>query len=123
MLGMGSLAAFWFLYFCGLGIFAPFFALYLRENAGLNGTQVGIVLAVLPRVGIVAQPVWGQVADRSGARVRVLVQLTVATALTCAALTWMRGFRQLALATAGMGIFSTAVVPMSLSVTFAALRG
>jgi len=122
MPGMVALAAFWFLYFCGLGIFAPYYALYLRENAGLSGTQVGIVLAVLPLVGIVAQPVWGQVADRTGARVRVLVQLTAATALGCAALAWVRGFPGLALVTAGMGAFSTAVVPMSLSVTFAALR-
>ena len=40
----------------GLGLFFPYYSLYLRENAGLSGTQVGAVLAVLPLVGIVVQP-------------------------------------------------------------------
>ena len=44
-----------FLYFAGLGVFFPFYTLYLRENAGLSGTEVGIVLATLPLVGMVAQ--------------------------------------------------------------------
>ena len=50
------LALFWFFYFAGQGIFFPYYPLYLRENAGLSGTQVGIVLAMLPLMGIFAQP-------------------------------------------------------------------
>ena len=67
-----SLSLFWFCYFAGLGIFFPYYGLYLHENAGLTGTQVGIVLAAVPLVGSMSQMVWGQIADRTGARTLVL---------------------------------------------------
>ena len=120
---IAPLSAYWFLYFTGLGVFFPFFSLYLRENAGLSGTEVGAVMATLPLVGMVAQPLWGQLADRSGARSTILVLLTVASAVAFAALAAAQGFAALLLGTAALATVSTAVVPVSLSVTFAALRG
>lgn len=119
---MLPLSVFWFLYFAGLGVFFPFYTLYLREQGGLSGTEVGIVLAVMPMVGMVAQPLWGQVADRTGARSTVLALLTAGTALGFLALTGVRGFLPLAGATAALAVCGTAVVPVALSVTFAALR-
>src|SRR5690349_24975547 len=74
------LTLFWFVYFGSLGIFFPYFSLYLRENAGLTGTEVGVILAISPLVGMVAQPFWGQLADRTGKRGRLLVLLTLGTA-------------------------------------------
>ena len=75
------LTLFWFTYFGSLGIFYPYFSLYLRENAGLSGTELGIVLAISPMIGMIAQPFWGQVADRTGARSGMLAWLTLGTAL------------------------------------------
>jgi PPP family 3-phenylpropionic acid transporter len=117
------LSAFWFLHFAGLGIFYPFYSLYLRDNAGLTGTQIGAVIATLPLVGMVAQPLWGQLADRSGARSTVLALLTLASALGYLGLTRLHGFTALLLGTALLAAAATAVVPVSLSVTFSALRG
>ena len=80
------LTSFWFVYFGSLGIFFPYFSLYLRENAGLSGTQVGLVLAISPLVGMFAQPVWGQIADRTGARTRALwlfSPLALRSAISC----------------------------------------
>jgi PPP family 3-phenylpropionic acid transporter len=117
-----ALAAFWFLYFGGLGIFFPYFSLYLRENAGLTGTQVGIVLSTLPLVGLFAQPFWGQVADRTGARSTLLVVLTLCAAIAYASLALAGGFLSLVAVTALLAVFSTAVLPVSVSVTLATLR-
>jgi PPP family 3-phenylpropionic acid transporter len=117
-----SVALFWFLYFGGLGIFLPYYSLYLRENAGLGGMQVGVVLAMLPLVGIFAQPLWGHLADRTGARSRVLVLVTIGAAAGFAAVGGARGFVALLLATAGLAFFATAVLPLSMSVAFAAVR-
>ena len=50
------LTLYWFTYFGSLGIFYPYFTLYLRENAGLTGTQVGFVLAISPLIGMISQP-------------------------------------------------------------------
>lgn len=116
------LAAFWFLYFGGLGIFVPYYGLYLKENAGLGGTEVGAVLAILPLVGLLSQTIWGQIADRTGSRGAVLTLLTVGAALGCAALSVASGFVPLLIATAFMALFSSAVLPLSVSISFAALR-
>ncbi len=116
------LTLFWFIYMGALGIFFPYFSLYLRENASLSGSQVGLVLAVIPLVGIFAQPFWGQVADRSGARSRVLVFLSLGASLGYIALAVAKGFLAIALATAALAAFTTAVLPMTVSVSFAVLR-
>jgi PPP family 3-phenylpropionic acid transporter len=116
------LTLFWFAYFGSLGIFFPYFSLYLRENAGLTGTQSGIVLAITPLVGMVAQPFWGQVADRTGARGRILAFLTAATGLGYLAMWLAEGFRAIALATAAMALVGTALFPILISVSLAILR-
>ena len=110
------LALFWFVYMGALGIFFPYYSLYLRENVGLSGTQLGLVLAIMPLVGIVAQPFWGQVADRTGARSRVLALLALGAAFGYLALAAVSGFTALVLATAALATFSTAVLPVTISV-------
>lgn len=48
--------------FAGVGIFYTYMALYFKE-AGLTGTQIGIILAVLPLAGFLSQPLWGLLGD------------------------------------------------------------
>lgn len=116
------LTLFWFVYFGSLGIFYPYFALYLRENAGLTGTQVGLILAISPFVGMMAQPLWGQLADRTGARSRTLAFLTVGTALGYLGLGLADSFWPIVLATAVLALVGTAIFPMMTSVSLAILR-
>jgi PPP family 3-phenylpropionic acid transporter len=116
------LTLFWFTYFGSLGVFYPYFALYLRENAGLTGTQVGMVLAISPLIGMMAQPLWGQVADRTGARTRVLAFLTLGTALGYIGLGAATSFQSILLATSALALVGTAVFPLMTSVSLAILR-
>jgi PPP family 3-phenylpropionic acid transporter len=116
------LTLFWFTYFGSLGIFYPYFTLYLRENAGLTGTQVGMVLAISPLIGMIAQPLWGQVADRTGARTRVLAFLTLGTALGYLGLGYARGFWSIVIAMSALAAVGTAVFPLMTSVSLAILR-
>ena len=117
------LTAFWFVYFGSLGIFFPYFSLYLRENAGLSGTQVGLVLAISPLVGMIAQPIWGQIADRTGARTRTLACLTVGTACGYLLLGGASGFWPIVGATALLALVGTPIFPMMMSVSMAILSG
>lgn len=107
----------------GLGIWFPFFSLYLGENAGLTGTQVGLVLATVPLMGIVAQPFWGQVADLSGSRTRVLFAIAACASLGYLGIGRAQGFWQLVLATAVLAFFSSALIPSAVSVTLALAKG
>lgn len=116
------LCAHWFLATAAIGIYFPYFALYLRENVGLPAAQLGIVLAIPPLVGLLAQPAWGQLADRTGARVAVVVALGVGTAAGFAALAHARGLWPTLLATGLLASFLSALLPMSTSVSFAVLR-
>ncbi len=116
------LTLFWFTYFGSLGIFYPYFTLYLRENAALSGTQLGIILAISPLVGMIAQPLWGQIADRTGARGRVLALLTCVTAAGYLGLGLADGFGAIAAATTAMAFAGTALFPLMTSVSLAILR-
>jgi PPP family 3-phenylpropionic acid transporter len=104
------------------GLSLPYLALYLRENAQLTGAQVGAVFAVMPAVGILGQPIWGVLADRSGLRARSLVAISLGTAVGFLAIGRAQGFASILAATALFALFARAVIPMLLSVCLSALE-
>ncbi len=111
----------WFFYFAGVGIFFPYFSLYLRENAGLSGTEVGLVLSVWPLVGMLAQPLWGQLADRSGARRGILVVLMLGTAAGMLCLPAASGLFSLTVVSGLTAVFSSSAIPMLFAVSMGSL--
>lgn len=117
----GLLSLYWFLLFGALGIFFPFYSLYLDENAGLSASQVGVVLAMVPLTGTVAQPLWGLIADHTGRRGRLLAFLTLGASAGYALLYLPTSFASLVAATTLLSLFATAVVPLCVSVCFALL--
>lgn len=115
------LALVWAFGFAALGLYLPYYALYLNEDAGLSGAQVGIVLAIVPGVGVLAHAFWGRIADRTGRRAGV----TAAIALGCAAgfvtIGVQSSFAGFALATALLALFLPAFGPQALSLCMAVL--
>ncbi len=116
------MALVWFFVLGGLGIWFPFVSLYLHENAGLSGAQVGLVIALPPLVGLLAQPLWGQVADRTGSRARVLALLALGAALGYAVVGQARGLLAIAASVAGLAFFASALIPMAFAVTLTLAR-
>ena len=116
------LTLFWFVYMGAVGIFFPYFSLYLKENAGLSGIELGWVLATLPLVGIFGQPFWGHVADRTGARSHIVVFLSLGSVLGYLWLASANSFGVILLATATVAAFSSAILPITISVSLATLR-
>jgi len=116
------LALYWFAVMSALGLFFPLFSLYLSENLGLSGTQTGIVTGALPLSGLLAQPLWGALADRSGSRVRILALVCAGTATGYFHLSAQREFASILVATLMLATFSTSVMPMSVSVSLALLK-
>ncbi len=72
-------------------------------------------------MGIVGQPFWGRLADRSGARSWVLAGVLVCAAFAYTALPWMDGVLAIALVFALASIFGTSVMPLGTSVSMASL--
>ena len=116
-------ALFWFLSLAPLGLLLPYFALYLGECVGLRGTEIGAVFAVIPLVGLIAQPAWGVLADRGGRRIAVLVALNAGSALGYLALWWAEDLVAILVATAVTAIFARALIPIALSVSLPVLYG
>lgn len=116
------LTLFWFVYMGSVGVILPYYSLYLKENAGLSGTELGWVLAILPLVSIVVQPFWGHVADRTGARSRIVALLSMGSALGYLTLAVAKDFWAILFATATMAVFGAAVLPITVSVSLAVLR-
>jgi PPP family 3-phenylpropionic acid transporter len=116
------LTLFWFVHMGSLGIFFPYFSLYLKENAGLSGVQLGWILAVVPLVSVIAQPLWGHVADRTGARSHIVAFLSFGSMIGYSWLAAANGFAAILFATALLAVFSAAVLPITISVSLATLR-
>ncbi|HSR67041.1 MAG TPA: MFS transporter [Acidobacteriota bacterium] len=116
------LSAFWFLQLGTKGLFLPFFSLYLDE-IGMRASQVGWILAMLPLTGLLSQPLWGALADRTGLR-RTLLSLCCLGAAACSLLVgWVEGFAALLAATVALSFFERQLVPMSFAVSLGALSG
>jgi len=75
---MTSISIFYFAYLGALGIFWPYFSLYLG-SVGLPPREVTQVMALYPVMGLVAPPLFGLVADARRARGWML---RIASALT-----------------------------------------
>jgi PPP family 3-phenylpropionic acid transporter len=55
--------SYYFLYFAAVGCLAPFLNIYLKDK-GLSGSQIGWLSSIAPLIALVANPVWGTIADR-----------------------------------------------------------
>jgi PPP family 3-phenylpropionic acid transporter len=74
-----------------------------------------------PLVALFAPTLWGRLADRSGARVRVLAVAIGGAALATAAISLLEGYWPLLAGSVVLAVFSTGVIPLLVSVTLAAL--
>ena len=114
------LSIFWFFYMAGLGVFFPYFSLYLGQELGLEGGRIGVAMAMIPLVGLFTQPLWGQVADRTGTRRGTLALSVAGVALANLVLAQVHTFSTALLATALLATSLTAVLPMATAVSLAA---
>ena len=83
---------------------------------------MGWILATVPLVSIVGQPFWGHVADRTGARSHIVAFLSFGSVIGYLWLAGANGFTAILFATAAVAVFSSAVLPITVSVSLATLR-
>ncbi len=98
------------LFFGAIGVLFNYYALYL-QRAGLTGTQVGIVLAVLPLARMLSQPIWGLLGDIYRVRRRILSGACFGSALAALALDRSDSFGWLLLITIALSILNGPIGP------------
>jgi PPP family 3-phenylpropionic acid transporter len=67
-----------FFLFGAIGALNPFLPMYYHQM-GLSGTQISILMSVMPVLLFISQPLFGPLTDRSGHRGRMLSWLLLAT--------------------------------------------
>lgn len=82
---------FYLLFFSGMASLMPYLAMHY-QNRGMTGTQVGILTALLPLVGMIAAPLWSALADATRKHKAVLLLTAGGTALSVAAMTQAETF-------------------------------
>ncbi|MFH0997554.1 MAG: MFS transporter [Pseudomonadota bacterium] len=106
----------YFLYFGVMGVYLPYFNLYLY-HINLSGFQIG-VLSALRSVLLVLFPVlWGMLADRLQARRVIYVSCNIASAMLWSLYLCTTRFEWLVIITFGYGIFFSPIISFLEAIT------
>lgn len=114
------LVAYYFSYYAFMGIYMPFFGLFLQHE-GYDVAQIGMLMGILQVVRLIAPSPWGMLADRLGHRMPIVRLAAVLSALCFATINWGGGIWWLALVLGCMGFFWAAQGPLTESLMLAHL--
>ncbi|MBF0422224.1 MAG: MFS transporter [Magnetococcales bacterium] len=95
-----SLAGFYTFYFATLGIWMPYWPLYMA-HVGHTPAAIGLLTSLAMAVRLLGPPIWGRLADRSDSRKKII--LLTSTGALCASGLLLLG-SHLALLTAGVAL-------------------
>ena len=105
------LSSFYFIYFAALGVFVPYWTVYLADVKGFSALQIGEIMALFMGTKVLAPLVWGWLVDHHGQRLR-WIQLASFLTILCFALVYQAtSFLDYLLLVAGFGFFWNAPLP------------
>jgi MFS transporter, PPP family, 3-phenylpropionic acid transporter len=105
------IAGFYFFYFAFVGMFSPYWSLYLKF-LHFDAVQISVLMSVQPVMRMVAPAVWGWLADHTNNR-QLVVRVAASLSLFC--YLWVFGissFWGMLLVLALMGFFWSASIPL-----------
>ncbi len=105
------IAGFYFFYFAYVGMFSPYWSLYL-QSIHFDAVQIGILMSVQPVMRMLAPALWGWLADHSGQRQLVVQLAALGSALCYLGVFFATEFYPLLLVLALMGFFWSASMPL-----------
>ena len=115
------LSAYYFTYFAFVGVFSPYFGLYL-QSLSFSAWEIGLLMSQMQLMRLFGPYLWGVLADRSGQRLRIVRLTSLATLLAFSAIFFLSSFAALMLAIAAVALFWTAALPLIETLTFDHLR-
>ena len=102
---------FYLLFFSGMASLMPYLAMHYQHR-GMSGTQVGILTALVPLVGMIAAPLWSALADATRKHKAVLLLTTGGAALSIAAMTQAETFAGLFATVFLFGVCLAPIIPI-----------
>lgn len=115
-----SIRAQYFLYFGMMGIYLPYFNLYLY-HIQLSGVQIGVISALRSVLLVIFPVLWGLLADRYQARRLIYISCNLASAAMAAFYLVTTRFEWLIVITLGYGIFFSPIISFLEAITLDAL--
>lgn len=104
------LSGFYFFYFALLGAMVPYWSLYLK-SFGFDAQTIGVLMALMHASRIIAPNLWGWIADRTGARLRIVRLGSMMTCVAFIAIFWQESALGIGLVVLGFSFFWNAVLP------------
>jgi PPP family 3-phenylpropionic acid transporter len=105
------IAGFYFFYFAFVGMFAPYWSLYLK-SIQFDAVQISILMSVQPVMRMLAPNIWGWLADRTGKRLLVVQLAALCGALSYLGVFFTTQFYGMLLVLGAMSFFWSASMPL-----------
>ena len=115
------LSAYYFAYFTFLGVFFPYFGLYLQERS-FSAWEIGLLMSQMQLMRVFGPYVWGLLADRGGQRLRIIRLTSVLSLVTFSLFFFIARFEAFLIAIAALAFFWNAALPLVEALTFDHLR-
>ncbi|WP_427023400.1 MFS transporter [Aureimonas ureilytica] len=107
--------------FVSLGIFFPFFPVWLAHE-GLNGEEIGLILALQIGLRVLVCPPVLRLADRSRDRAHLLIATSVASLAAASVYTIVEGYTQILVATLVLAAVWCPAIPLSDAIALSGVR-
>src|SRR4030067_1848523 len=105
------IAGFYFFYYAFVGMFAPYWSLYLK-SIQFSAIESAILVAIQPVMRMIAPNIWGWLADHTGRRQQVVQLAATLSAVCYLGVFATTSFWGMFLVLALMGFFWSASMPL-----------
>lgn len=107
---------YYFFVFFGFGSLFPLLSVYLKDDVGLTGSQIGIVMSISPVVMIIVQPIWGMISDTTKKPITILTATLIFGSIFSFLYSFIENYYFIILMATLLAIVQSAIVPLSDSV-------
>ena len=115
------LSAYYFAYFAFIGVFAPYFGLYL-QSLSFTAWDIGLLMSQMQLMRVIGPYLWGALADRLGVRLLIVRATAVVALCVFPAFFFVHRFDGLLLVMTVLAFFTAAALPLIEALTLDHLR-
>lgn len=116
-----SLSGYYFVYFAFIGVFSPYFGLYL-QSLSFSAWDIGLLMSQMQLMRLLGPYVWGWLSDRRGDRLGIIRLAAAASLAGFTVFFWTHHLGWMMLAMAVLAFFWSAALPLVEALTFDHLR-